>query len=921
MASSAGCYLLRLPLSETPQARHTGTPPQLDESSCPHRPVPYVACTTSSSLVLLPCSAPPGHNPRRNGPGTWTAWTEPGSDRDQAILGTVQQGCPQTPPWEKLDIGRRTKSRPWARRLPSRLTKRRRALRRTKSQAASWIGHCSVPCTWYPEIALRLLKVLMSAASLLLSIVVVCLLPQPGLKTSLQSLDFSSPSLSLDFSTRPHANRPSALTQRSHPGPKSGGHPQKPMHLPVCRTILRLALLHTQLWGLAGVRVGETVANSPEVTTLALQRPHSAAKPRAPVLPDYAVPPCLTTANRVQKRSYVRFLRRLAESGKAVYRGRTCARPLGPVPATESPAPPQDPSSTFGVAPTSHRWRIVSWNAGGLSQPKLEELFLWLQMEALQGRPVHVMTVQETHWSFTSEWQSQGHWLIHSSLEKPARSAGILQILRQDFVGTHQVRTAHVVPGRLVHTRLATEPPISLIAVYQHCWSTNSTQTPTQDKLLEIREQLWTQLHRLVGNVAQRHQLHQLVVAGDFNTPCLALEDRPHLVRAAVRLDRGAPTQKDHGRLQSLLRDHSLVAVSSFGRTTAAATYLSRSGPKTIKTRIDFILSDRITKTARPLQQVPFVPTTGNRHLPLTATMPWPHRRLLPRNAPGPKKWTLTAINTALKQYPELSQKYSHVVECRLQLHPCPSGEVPCDHLNAHLTKAWTDVVDTHRLQLDHPRPEVAEPSLPETSIKQLWHLKYLLKQQPTTTFAQRSQALQLRQSVRHLQNELRKRSRQRKQERVDAILQQAESTASPSSLYRAVRLLAPRQRHCRIQLRDAEGQLMSPTGELQAIAAHFRSIYGQRATDLQAPTPQAALSFDPLEVQRALARLPASKALPPEYAPAPLWRLAAEPAGLCSAVCPAFEMASGPCLSHTQGSHGSHPKATSSNLSPPPWE
>ena len=116
--------------------------------------------------------------------------------------------------------------------------------------------------------------------------------------------------------------------------------------------------------------------------------------------------------------------------------------------------------------------------ADGLSQPKLEELFLWLQLEAIQGRPVHIMTVQETHWSFTSEWQSQGHWLIHSSLEKPTRSAGVLQILRQDFVGTQQVRTAHVIPGRLVHTRLATEPPISLITVYQHRRATNSAHTP-----------------------------------------------------------------------------------------------------------------------------------------------------------------------------------------------------------------------------------------------------------------------------------------------------------------------------------------------------------------------------------------------------------------------------------------------------------
>ena len=857
---------VKMPGRKAPTSRASRLPPKLPRSFCPRRPVPYVGCIISSSPALLPRSAHLGNSLRRAGPGTWTPWTDPGPRLNADLTGQIQMGRHGTPIREGLDLGRRTKSRPWARRLPSRYAGRRRVLRRRKRWAETPTGWPSLPFDWC---CLQLFQALLSAAIPLLG----------------SLLHLLGPLLYPGFSTHTHTHCPSASTQRSLPGPKSGGHPQRSVNPSVCRTVLRFALLSTQLWGLAGVRVGETVANSPEVASLALQRPHSAAKPRAPVLTDYDVPPYLAaTTTRVQKRSYARFLRRLTTYGKAVYRGRTYTRPPGPVPVAESHALLQDPGSTPGAAPTSHRWRIVSWNAGGLSQPKLEELFLWLQMEALKGRPVHIMTVQETHWSFTSEWQS--HWLIHSSLEKPSRSAGVLQILRQDFVSTQQVRTAHVIPGRLVHTRLATEPPISLITVYQHCWSTNSTLTPTQDKLLEVREQLWTQLHRLVGSIAQRHQL---VIAGDFNTPCLALEDRPHLVRAAVSLDRGVPTQKDYGRLQSLLRDHSLAAVSSYGRTAAAATYLSGSGPKTIKTRIDFILcrahqSDRLTKTARPLGHVPFVPTTGNRHLPLYATMPWPHRRLLPRSAPGRRKWTLTAINTALRQCPELSQKYSHVAECRLQLHPCRPGEDPCDHLNAQLTRAWEDVADTFGLKPGGQTPEAVAPSLPEASIKRLWHLKHLLKQQLTATFAQRSQALHLRHSVRALQNELRKRSRERKQERVDAILRQAEHTASPSSLYKAVRLLAPKQRHCRIQLRDGEGQLMSPKGELQAITAHFRSIYGRRTSDLQAPAPQAALSFDPLEVQQALARLPPSKALPPDYAPAPLWRLAAEPASSCLA-------------------------------------
>ena len=873
---------VKTPGRKAPTGRTHGALSTRQWPSCPRRPVPYADCTTSSSPVLLPCGVLFDKSPSRAGLETWTPWTDPGPHPRKDRSGSQSKDYHPTPPRPGLDLGRRARPRPWVRRLPSRGAAHRKANGRAKKGVELPAAPPSNPTAACCRKAFFLS---LSAAAFFMLSVTAELLLQPY-RPNPHSSDPPGPKPNSEHSTQASTHRSSASTHRSPSGPKSGGHPQRFIHPLLCRTILRFALLSTQLWGLAGARVGETVANSPEVAIPALQRSHSAAKPRAPVLTDCNVPSTLAITTRVQKRSYARFLRRLTTYGKAVYKGRTYSRPLGPAPAAESHATPQDSGPTHGAAPPSHRWRIVSWNAGGLSQPKLDELFLWLQMEEQQGRPVHVMTIQETHWSFTSEWQSQGHWLIHSSLEKPARSAGILQILRQDFVSSQQVRTAHVIPGRLVHTRLATEPPISLITVYQHCWSTNSAHTPTQDKLLEVREQFWTQLHRLAGNIAQRHQL---VIAGDFNTPCLAIEDRPSLVRAATSIDRGAPTQKDHGRLQSLLSDHSLAAVSSFGRTAAAATYLSGSGPKTIKTRIDFILcrahqSDRLTKTARPLAHLPFVPTIGNRHLPLHATMPWPHRRLLPRSTPGQKKWSLTAVNHALRQCPEISQKFRHVAACRLQLHPHQPGDDPCAHLNAQLAKAWADVADTLGLHPGRDAPEVGMQPLPEASIKRLWHLKHLLQQQPASTFAQRSQALHLRQSIRGLQKELRQRSKQRKQDRVDAILRQAESTASPSSLYKAARLLAPKQRHCRIQLRDEDGQLMSPKGELQAITDHFRSIYERRTTDLQAPTPQAALSFDPLEVQHALASLPSSKALPPEYAPAPLWKLAAAPAGECLA-------------------------------------
>ena len=39
----------------------------------------------------------------------------------------------------------------------------------------------------------------------------------------------------------------------------------------------------------------------------------------------------------------------------------------------------------------------------------LDELFVWLQLDDLHLRPVHLMSIQETHWTFASEWQAQGY--------------------------------------------------------------------------------------------------------------------------------------------------------------------------------------------------------------------------------------------------------------------------------------------------------------------------------------------------------------------------------------------------------------------------------------------------------------------------------------------------------------------------------
>ena len=242
----------------------------------------------------------------------------------------------------------------------------------------------------------------------------------------------------------------------------------------------------------------------------------------------------------------------------------------------------------------------------------------------------------------------------------------------------------------------------------------------------------------------------------------------------------------------------------------------------------------------------------------------------------APEAWRHSALDsdhhTQVAETPDLLQRFKHLVACRLQLYPVPCSTDPCAHINTHLQKTWLDLTHTAMIQPHTPAKVGADLSR-EASIKQLWHLTRLKQQLPTTTFVQKSRAIQLQLQIRSIQNTLHKRGKQRKQEHVDRILQEAESSTSQAALYHASRQLAPKTRHSRIQLRDSQGMIMSPQGELRAITDHFRTIYGDRPSQIRLPLPDRGLDFTPEEVTHALCRLLRGKALPPAFAPACLGR------------------------------------------------
>ncbi|CAE7322293.1 unnamed protein product, partial [Symbiodinium sp. KB8] len=90
-------------------------------------------------------------------------------------------------------------------------------------------------------------------------------------------------------------------------------------------------------------------------------------------------------------------------------------------------------------------------------------------------------------------------------------------------------------------------------------------------------------------------------------------------------------------------------------------------------------------------------------------------------------------------------------------------------------------------------------------------------------------------------------------------------------NVYAAAKQFAPRQVRRKLQLRTKDGQLMSHEQEFQCIKDYFTRLY--HGPNPQPVTLSQAVQFEPAEVQVAILKLSAGKAMPQHSAPAALWR------------------------------------------------
>eukprot|EP00439_Symbiodinium_sp_Y106_P034647 s43_g4.t1 len=371
------------------------------------------------------------------------------------------------------------------------------------------------------------------------------------------------------------------------------------------------------------------------------------------------------------------------------------------------------------------------------------------------GSPVHICLIQETHWSLESEWQTEDHFLIHSGNSN--KKAGILILIDKSFVKAQEIRTRAHIPGRLVQLRLDTEPAIIIFAVYQHVWGDASANAG--EDLQRRREDVWTTLHSAVRGTPWRAQL---ILAGDFNTPCLP---EPSLAGTGIPHVHSI-RQADQPRLQQLITAFSLNVLNTWQRRKHAYTYRFPRKDGLQQTQIDFVMMrasqvDAVARCARPLR-TPFVPLTGMHHLPILVSLPRPSR---PKTVQTSQAITASTVNALLRDHPSLTLRFQAQVQ------------------------------QLRRLRND--------PSVAHTLLRRWLVAARLAK----------------------LQRQLERICRDKKRERINGILQEAAASPHLSAIYGAIRRLAPKSRHQRIQLRDKQGNLLSPHQETETIADFFRQF------------------------------------------------------------------------------------------------
>ena len=511
------------------------------------------------------------------------------------------------------------------------------------------------------------------------------------------------------------------------------------------------------------------------------------------------------------------------------------------------------------------RIQILSWNVGGLSQARLDEVRLW----ALEQQ-IGITALLETRWPWVSEWEDEKFLYVHSG--KPGdRSCGILIMIAKWLCPSSNLRWIESVPGRLVHMQLRIQPrPLDFVACYQFCFA------PTHARLQE-RKRWWDQFSALVGNIPNRHVL---TIAGDFN--CSLPAAPPHTGPAEFHWGHGRSVgtqHRDHDVFLNLVRTLNLNALNSWD---------PKLGPTYIKdqtcSRLDYILvrqhmADGVARAVRYIWQAPFV-TAFRDHCPMICQI---NRYWIPAPLTSAVKGCTmqqrAAGRSAFLEDSQLWQTYMQTSREQLQrLIPQldPHRDDMFSDLNHVLLTAFHDTFPTkskpspavwmasqswitskwtHR-KMQHALMDcMKQGQLHMKTVFQFW---YHVTRFKVMTKSHRRHALLVR------------------KHRFQEVIQSAQTAAERHNIFQLFHLInsfAPKNPKRRMQLRTIQGSLATPVEE-HAILCHFvQEVWsGDPLTDAH-PHVIPGTPFTEADVQQVLESIPLTKAVAPGFAPGVLWR------------------------------------------------
>ena len=308
----------------------------------------------------------------------------------------------------------------------------------------------------------------------------------------------------------------------------------------------------------SGARVSTGVATVEGATTLATRLGSPALAKRSDATDMHAPP-----YTRARKRAYRRAVGRAQMNGHTMYRGRrlTFQQLTG-----QSTHPSRQSQRGDVQAPNPEsRIRLLCWNVGGLSNSVLDELYCWLDLPA--NREYKIVLLQETHWTFSSEWAA-GRWsLLHSGSTKH-KGGGILTLIDKDLCPSIALRTRELLPGRLQHTRVPVDSGISIdiFNVYQYAWD---ARAPPVEQL-NRRKALLDLLETAVREMPQRNLC---LCAGDLN---VQLAPIPGLVGHSTSITtESSQSARDPNVIRDLITELNLVALNTWtGSRRQAYTFL-----------------------------------------------------------------------------------------------------------------------------------------------------------------------------------------------------------------------------------------------------------------------------------------------------------------------------------------------------------